>query len=140
MGSFCCKKDIEINEEIDSCESISDIRNYISSKLENASIEQDEIKLYLEDKSKIPTLVEVDGINDEDLNKRVLYLDEMKIYLNKIDELLKNNSNVDITDIQNSLKEFISMYAWIYDDSKRYIEWFKVFQNYIEENENKIVS
>ena len=136
MGTFCCKSKTEINEEIDNCENISDIRNYISSKLETASIEQDEIKLYLQDKSKIPALVEVIGINDEDLNKRILYLDEMKIYLNKIDDLLKKHPNAEITDVKNSLKEFIQMYSWIYDDSKRYIEWFKVFKNFIED-ENK---
>ena len=132
MGSFCCKKENEYFENVDTCENISDIRNYISNKIEKAELEQEEINTFLEDKNNIPKTVEIVGFTEEDLKKRVLYLDEMKNCLNEIDELLKKNSNVNFTHIKMSLKEFDSMYAWIYDDSKRYLDWLNVFKNFIE--------
>ena len=134
MGTSCCKNHNEKNDDIDNCENISDIRNYISTKIKNAELEQEEINLYLQDKTKIPTTVEVQGFNEEDLKKRILYLDEMKNCLNEIDDLLKKHPDVNVIDIKNSLKEFNAMYAWIYDDSKIFNQWLNVFKNYIENN------
>ena len=135
MGASCCKKETDRIDDIDNCKDISEIRNYISSKIESAELEQEEINAYLEDKDKVPSSIEITGFNEEDLKKRILYLDEMKNYLNQIDDLLKKHPNVNLSHIKNSLKEFHFMYAWIYDDSKRYVEWFKVFKNFIEGDE-----
>ena len=137
MGLSCCIIEKDKIDSIDNCENISDIRNYISNKIEKADLEQEEINLYLEDKNNIPKTVEVVGFSEEDLKKRVLYLDEMKNCLNEIDYLLKKHPKVNFIDIKMSLKEFDSMYAWIYDDSKRYVEWLQIFKNYIG-NEDKI--
>ena len=133
MGASCCKKqEEEIIEDIDNCKNISEIRSYISTKIANADYEQEEINVYLGDKSKIPTIVEVSGFRDEDLKKRVLYLDEMKKILNQVDDLLKTHPSVNLADIKISLKEFHKLYACIFDDSQRYIQWFNIFQKYIE--------
>ena len=70
--------------------------------------------------------------NDEDMRKRLIYLDEMKNCLNEVDDLLKKHPDVNIFDIKNSLKEYEVMYTWIYDDSKRYVEWLKLFKNFTE--------
>ena len=137
MGLSCCIIEKDKIDSIDNCENISDIRNYISNKIEKAELEQEEINLYLEDKNNIPKTVEVVGFSEEDLKKRVLYLDEMKNCLNEIDYLLKKHPNANFIDIKMSLKEFDSMYAWIYDDSKRYVEWLQIFKNYIG-NEDKM--
>ena len=134
MGTSCCKNHNEKNDDIDNCENISDIRNYISTKIKTAEFEQEEINLYLQDKKKIPTVVEVEGFNKEDLKKRILYLDEMKNCLNEIDDLLKKHPEVNVIDVKNSLKEFNAMYTWIYDDSKRFKQWLNVFKNFIENN------
>ena len=135
MGVSWCNKENE-NIDIDNCQNIFDIRNYISNKLEKAELEQEEINIFLQDKNNIPKTIEIVGFTEEDLKKRVLYLDEMKKCLNDIDNLLKEHPNASFTDIKMSLKEFDSMYTWIYDDSKRYVEWLKIFKNFIE-NEGK---
>ena len=132
MGLSCCIIEKDKIDSIDNCENISDIRNYISNKIEKAELEQEEINLYLEDKNNIPKTVEVVGFSEEDLKKRVLYLDEMKNCLNEIEYLLKKHPKVNFIDIKMSLKEFDSMYAWIYDDSKRYVEWLQIFKNFVE--------
>ena len=134
MGSSCCKKYMGNNDDIDYCDNIKDIRNFLSTVINNADVEQEEINLYLQDKNNIPTIVEVEGFTEEDLKKRILYLDEMKNCLNEVDELLKNHPNVNLVDIKHSIKEFQNMYSWIFDDSKRYKKWLEVFKNFIENN------
>ena len=54
--------------------------------------------------------------------------------VNKIDDLLKKHPDVNAIDVKISLKEFNAMYAWIYDDSKRFNQWLNVFKNFIENN------
>ena len=137
MGLLCCRNKNNKNYDLDSCQSISDLRNYISEKIENAEIEQEEIKLYLEDNEKIPASVDIVAFTEQDLKKRVEYLEEIKNCLNEIDDLLKKHPTVDIDDIKNSLKEFQVMYTWIYDDSKRCENWLKVFKNFVENDENE---
>ena len=137
MGVSCCVREINKNDDLNNCETISDIRDFLANKLELAELEQEEIEIYLNEKNKLPRTIEVEGLNDEDLKKRILYLNEMKECINKIDDLLKTNQELDVIDIKNSMKEFNVMYSYIYDDSKRYMKWFSVFQAFTESNKSK---
>ena len=138
MGVSCCVRELNKNDDLDNCQSISDIRDFLANKLDLAELELEEVSIYLKDKSKFPTTIEVRGLSDEDLNKRIIYLNEIKECINNIDELLKNNHGLDVIDIRNSIKEFNVMYSYIYDDSKRYMKWFNVFKNFIETYKSKI--
>ena len=138
MGVSCCVRELNKNDDLDNCQSISDIRDFLANKLDLAELELEEVSIYLKDKSKLPTTIEVRGLSDEDLNKRIIYLNEIKECINNIDELLKNNHDLDVIDIRNSIKEFNVMYSYIYDDSKRYMKWFNVFKNFIETYKSKI--
>ena len=137
MGVSCCVREINKNDDLNNCETISDIRDFLANKLELAELEQEEIEIYLNEKNKLPRTIEVEGLNEEDLKKRILYLNEMKECINKIDDLLKTNQELDVIDIKNSMKEFNVMYSYIYDDSKRYMKWFDVFKNFIETFKSK---
>ena len=137
MGVSCCVREINKNDDLNNCETISDIRDFLANKLELAELEQEEIEIYLNEKNKLPRTIEVEGLNEEDLKKRILYLNEMKECINKIDDLLKTNQELDVIDIKNSMKEFNVMYSYIYDDSKRYMKWFRVFQAFTESNKSK---
>ena len=137
MGVYCCVRELNKNDDLDNCQSISDIRDFLANKLDLAELELEEIGIYLKDKTRLPTTIEVRGLSDEDLNKRIIYLNEIKECINNIDELLKNNQGLNVIDIRNSLKEFNVMYSYIYDDSKRYMKWFDVFKNFIETFKSK---
>ena len=137
MGVSCCAREINKYDDLNNCETISDIRDFLANKLELAELEQEEIEIYLNEKNKLPRTIEVEGLNEEDLKKRILYLNEMKECINKIDDLLKTNQELDVIDIKNSMKEFNVMYSYIYDDSKRYMKWFSVFQAFTESNKSK---
>ena len=138
MGVSCCVRELNKNDDLDNCQSISDIRDFLANKLDLAELESEEIGIYLKNKTRLPTTIEVRGLSDEDLNKRIIYLNEIKECINNIDELLKNNQGLNVIDIRNSLKEFNVMYCYIYDDSKRYMKWFDVFKNFIETFKSKI--
>ena len=137
MGVSCCVRELNKNDDLDNCQSISDIRDFLANKLDLAELELEEIGIYLKEKTRLPTTIEVRGLSDEDLNKRIIYLNEIKECINNIDELLKNNQGLNVIDIRNSLKEFNVMYSYIYDDSKRYMKWFDVFKNFIETFKSK---
>ena len=137
MGVSCCVRELNKNDDLDNCQSISDIRDFLANKIDLAELELEEIGIYLKDKTRLPTTIEVRGLSDEDLNKRIIYLNEIKECINNIDELLKNNQGLNVIDIRNSLKEFNVMYSYIYDDSKRYMKWFSVFQAFTESNKSK---
>ena len=137
MGVSCCVRELNKNDDLDNCQSISDIRDFLANKLDLAELELEEIGIYLKDKTRLPTTIEVRGLSDEDLNKRIIYLNEIKECINNIDELLKNNQGLNVIDIRNSLKEFNVMYSYIYDESKRYMKWFDVFKNFIETFKSK---
>ena len=137
MGVSCCVRELNKNDDLDNCQSISDIRDFLANKLDLAELELEEIGIYLKDKTRLPTTIEVRGLSDEDLNKRIIYLNEIKECINNIDELIKNNQGLNVIDIRNSLKEFNVMYSYIYDDSKRYMKWFDVFKNFIETFKSK---
>ena len=132
MGVSCCENKNKKNYTIENSETIWDVRNYLEMKMESAELEKQEIKLYCQDKNKIPKSVDISGFTEEDLQKRLLYLDEMKNCLNEINKLLKDHPNINIFDVKKSLEEFQIMYTWIYDDSKRYINWFTIFKNFVE--------
>ena len=137
MGVSCCVREKNKNDDLTNCETISDIRDFLANKLELAELEQEEIEIYLKEKDKLPRTIEVEGLSEEDLKKRILYLNEMKECINKVDDLLKTNQDLDVIDIKNSMKEFNVMYSYIYDDSKRYMKWFSVFQAFTESNKSK---
>ena len=130
MGVSCCVRETNKHEDLDNCHSISDLRDFLSFKLDLAELEQEEIQFYLNDKNKLPTTIEVKGLSEQDLQKRKLYLNEIKECINNVDEILKNNKLLNVIDIRNALKEFNEMYSYIYDDSKRYKKWFTVFKEF----------
>ena len=137
MGVSCCVREINKNDDLDNCQTISDIRDFLANKSDLAELELEEIDIYLNNKNRLPTTIEVRGLSDEDLNKRILYLNELKECINNIDELLKNNHGLDENDIKNSIKEFNVMYSYIFDDSKRYQKWFNVLKEFVESCKSK---
>ena len=71
MGN-CCNSPY-IADEIANCSSIDQIQQYILLKIKDVSSEQEELKEYLQDKNKKPTLIDVSEFKDEDIEKRIHY-------------------------------------------------------------------
>ena len=131
MGN-CCGGGPMITEELANCKSMQEIQTYLSLKLKEANTEQEELKAYLEDKSKTPTTIDVSGFKDEDIEKRIPYLDEMKDCILRVHELLKENPNANLNETKIKLSELYNMYTWLYDEEKRYENWMSNFKDFVE--------
>ena len=136
MGGCCGPDRSNIAEEITSCTSILEIQNYLSLKLKDANTEQEEIKQYLKDKNTIPTTIDISGFKDNEIEKRIPYLDEMKDCILRVHDLLKSNPDIDLQQTKNKLVELYNMYTWLYDDEKRYENWMFNFKQFAESNGN----
>ena len=130
MGN-CCNSPY-IADEIANCSSIDQIQQYISLKIKDISSEQEELKEYLKDKNKKPKLIDVSEFKDEDIEKRIPYLEEMKDCFLRVHELLKNNPKIDVNETKIKLSELYNMYTWLYDDEKRYESWMVNFKDFVE--------
>jgi hypothetical protein len=135
MGNQCCigEKD-NFSDEIMNSSSIEEIRKYIIEKIDSASLEQSELKLYLKNNKLIPTSIIIDNFEEKDIKKRIPYLDEIKKCLFQINDLLEKNPNVDLLETKRQISEFYEIYTWLYDDEKRYEVWMMNFQNFINGN------
>jgi hypothetical protein len=134
MGN-CCDGGPMITEELKNCKTIQEIQTYLSLKLKEANTEQEELKAYLKDKNKKPTMIDITGFKDEDIQKRVPYLDEMKDCILRVHDLLKSNPDIDLQLTKNKLVELYNMYTWLYDDEKRYENWMFNFKQFVESND-----
>ncbi len=112
--------------------SLEQIRKYISEKIEIASLEQEELKVYLQNHNQKPTTITIEGFEDEDIKKRIPYLEEMKDCLLRINDLLQKNPEVDLLETKKRLSDFYEIYSWLYDDEKRYETWMMNFINFVE--------
>ena len=135
MGNQCCSNERDnFSDEIMNSSSLEDIRKYISEKIETASLEQEELKVYLKNHNQKPTTITIEGFEDEDIKKRIPYLEEMKDCLLRINDLLQKNPEVDLLETKKRLSDFYEIYSWLYDDEKRYEIWMMNFKNFVEGN------
>ena len=135
MGNQCCSNENDnLSDEIMNSSSLEQIRKYISEKIEIASLEQEELKVYLQNHNQKPTTITIEGFEDEDIKKRIPYLEEMKDCLLRINDLLQKNPEVDLLETKKRISDFYEMYSWLYDDEKRYEIWMMNFKNFVEGN------
>ena len=139
MGNECCNAKISPTEEIENCKTMIDLINYVINLSEEAEIEQNELKKYLEDNKNEPKTVDISGFTNEDLNKRISYLDELKKTLQKINILLKDHPKTDLGEVKKWLIDFYQIYSWVYDEDQRHIYWYNAFESYITANSTVVL-
>ena len=139
MGTFCCSTHHEnFSDEIINSTSLEEIKNYLSEKIEDSTVEQNDLITYLDDNNFKPSTINIEGFSEEDLKKRIPYLDEIKNCINKVIDLLERYPNTDLMEIKRRICDFYEMYTWLYDDEKRYENWFFSFNNFIIKDFEKI--
>ena len=130
MGN-CCDRPF-ISDELSNCKTIEELQLHLSLKMKDASTEEEELKAYLKDKKNKPIMIDVSEFKDEDIEKRIPYLEEMKDCILRSHELLKENQDVDLEETKIKLSELYNMYTWLYDEEKRYESWMINFKDFIE--------
>ena len=138
----CCSLGNDQDEDIEKCQDILDLRNFMKHILEKVIIEEEELNAYIEDHIYIPTTFNIKDLNEKDIRKRIEYLGDLKIYIKKIVKILKVYKNAEISYMKKVLKDFLIQYYYNSDDSKKYIDWYNNFKidvdNHIKNNKNKI--
>ena len=140
MGTKCCHYKPSSIEEIESCTNIYELIELVTNILKQSEIEITELKMYLKNHKIKPTLVDVDSLPDEILNKRIEYVAELQKSLSKIINLLKQHPEADIFEIKKWMIDFQQIYSWVYDDDQRHIDWLYAFETFINGNSTKIIS
>ena len=130
MGN-CCDRPF-ISDEISNCKTIEELQLHLSLKMKDATTEEEELKAYLKDKKNKPIMIDVSEFKDEDIEKRIPYLEEMKDCILRIHKILKNNPDIDVNETKIKLSEFYNMYTWLYDEEKRYESWMINFKDFVE--------
>ena len=139
MGTFCCSSHQEnFSDEIINSTSIEEIKNYLSEKIEDSTVEQNDLITYLDDNNFKPSTINIEGFSEEDLKKRIPYLDELKEVLRKVIILLEKYPDSDLMEVKRRICDFYEMYTWLYDNDKRYEIWFLNFKNFIEKDFEKL--
>ena len=144
MGNKCCQYKINSIEEIETCNNIYELTEFVTNKLKQSEMEITELKSYLKNHRKKPTSVDVGNFSDEILNKRIDYVSELQKSLKKVIYLLKQHPEADLLEIKKWLIDFQQIYSWVYDENQRHVDWLYAFETFINgcpidciTNENK---
>ena len=96
--------------EIDESTSIDELCKQLNSKINQIQIEIKELDDYLLDKSNIPKTVDVSYFSDKEINERKIYLESYENSLNKINEVLNNNKEMDIYQTKDQIHSLFDCY------------------------------
>lgn len=113
MGA-CCGANL-IFPEIDEAISVKAISDFLQEKRKELPIEAKELETYLNDKSKIPKKVNVTYQSDENLKKRIDYLDQYGKIVDEVIFILDTNPNMNLAKTKAVINELYSSYFLTYD-------------------------
>jgi hypothetical protein len=121
--------------EIDESSSIEELSKQLNNKIEQIQIEIKELDDYLLDKSNIPKTVDVSYFSDKEINERKIYLESYLNSLNKINQVLTNNKEMDIYQTKDQIHSLFDCYYQ--KDDKGNLKKIENNINTIAKNSNK---
>ena len=108
MG-VCCGNNLEY-PEIEEAPSIKALSDFFKEKRKDLPIEAKEIKDYLADKSNIPKKVDISYQTDENLQKRIQYLEHYGEVVDQVTDILDNNPDMKLDKAKAILTELYNCY------------------------------
>ena len=113
MG-ICCGNNLEY-PEIEEAPSIKALSDFFKEKRKDLPLEAKEIEEYLTDKSNIPRKVDISYQTDENLQKRIQYLEHYGGVVDQVTEILDNNQNMKLDKAKAILTELYNCYFLTFD-------------------------
>ncbi len=135
MGFLCCGGDK--NPDIEKSNSLDDIISTLQDKKKQIPNEMKQIKKYLKDHNFTVENVNVEGINDETLKKRIPYLEKMNNTLENLIETLKSNPDLEVDDVKSHMNNILSKYPLIYDPNGELDNAMKSFEDYVKKHQEE---
>ena len=113
MG-VCCGNNLEY-PEIEEAPSIKALSDFFKEKRKDLPLEAKEIEDYLADKSNIPRKVDISYQTDENLQKRIQYLEHYGGVVDQVTEILDNNPNMNLDKAKAIVNELYNCYFLTFD-------------------------
>lgn len=134
MGACCGgPKD----EEIQKAKSIQDIETILNQRRSNLEAEKRELKTYQRNPDKKPTLVNVDGLTPEAVEKRIPYLDKLGDTYREAIDMLRRNRQADVEDVKSFISEITAKHEVGYADENDLKEAKEELKKYFEDKEKE---
>ena len=127
MGAECFEMKF-FDDNIESSNSVEDLIIVFSQKYNNFDNEINQIKEHLKDHSAKVEYVNVEGIKDEYLKNRIIYLQKLKETFSEIISTLEDNLNANIEVLRPILNNILSKYYLTFDrDNELEVEMKKFY-------------
>ena len=91
----CCGQTVK-DRDIQNAVNMSEIINIMCLKKDNLQNEKEQIRKHLEDKTNEVTLAKVDDLSEDELSRRMPYLDKLVECYQQVIVKLKSNKNVNL--------------------------------------------
>ena len=132
----CCTSQYT-DSELENAETLPEIISVMKKRSEDLVKEKDEINEHLKDPSKEVTFVRIDDLTQEDLERRVPYLEKLH---EAYEDVIKTMENVDlpVEETKQHLINIMSNHLISYDLSEKYRNDVAKFKQFAFENEKRL--
>jgi prefoldin subunit 5 len=132
----CCTSQFT-DSELENAETLQEVISVMKKRSEDLEKEKDEINEHLKDPSKEVTFVRIDDLTQEDLERRVPYLEKLH---EAYEDVIKTMENVDlpVEETKQHLINIMSNHLISYDLSEKYRNDVAKFKQFAFENEKRL--
>lgn len=130
-GCSCCGPKIIKNNDVENAVNFPDLMIVLKRKYKNLENEKNEISEYLNDKSIALKYIEIDGLDDATLNKRLIYLPVLqKNYKSMIDIIMKYYEYIDLDETKEHVHNILYYHILNYAEDKEIEDKVNELQKY----------
>ena len=115
----CCGSVFK-DHEIERAKTMDEVIAVMKKKRDNLAEEKTQISNYLEDETKPITVVKVDGLSKDDLEKRIPYLDKMSDCYSEVIDELEAKKTLPLKETKEYLYNILNHYFVSYDSTEGY--------------------
>ena len=115
----CCGGVLK-DPEIERAKTMDEVIAVMKKKRDNLAEEKTQISTFLEDETKPITIVKVDGLSKEDLEKRIPYLDKLSDCYSEVIDELEAKKTLPLKETKEYLYNILNHYFVSYDSTEGY--------------------
>ena len=132
----CCSSEY-IDYELENAQNMPEIIKLMKKRFNKLLYEKNEIEDHLKDPSKEVSLIKIDDLSKDDLEKRIPYLEKLH---DAYDDVIETLEHIDlpIDETKNHLNNIMSNRFITYDLNEKYKDDVSKFKQFAFENEKRM--
>lgn len=130
MGN-CCNREVFIDREIEDSRTIQDLALLFKNREEKFELERNQINAHIQDPRKQVDAINIDNLDNETLQKRTIYLQELENAFERVQNKLLQRYALDVEKVKPYLHNISSKYYISYDPNHELDAAVIEFENYI---------